>query len=359
MKKVVTAILGILLVWNMVLTFQLSSLKSNEPNTNLGQNTTTNVVANITSDLTALVEDTEEKVVGVTSISGGAAIGTGSGVIYSVDDNKVYVVTNHHVIDGATEIVVRFANTSEVKATLVGSDQLTDLALLEMEVDFEAKAFKLGDSSLTKKGEYVIAMGSPLGLEFQGSVTGGLISGVNRSVGVDLDNNGTDDWDSVVLQTDAAINPGNSGGALINMAGELIGINSMKIADTSVEGIGFAIPINEVIPVIEQLAQNGKVERPILGISARSIDEFTAYERAYFKIDDAIKSGLIIADVSTDSPAALAGVEVGDILTAFDGVEITSFKQFRQELYQKKVGERVTITVYRDGSLLELNVTLK
>ncbi|MGL5540955.1 MAG: S1C family serine protease [Erysipelotrichaceae bacterium] len=357
MKKVVTALLAILLGWNVLLTVQLNQLKNGT--TDAGDRVVNGVVSDVTSDLTKLVAESEEKVVGITSLVGAQAIGTGSGAVISVEGKTVYVVTNHHVIDGATNVVVTYANGSEVEAEVLGSDQIMDLALLKMQVDFEAKAFKVGDSSLTKKGESVIAMGSPLGLEFQGSVSYGIISGTDRMVGVDLDGNGTDDWDAMVMQTDAAINPGNSGGPLINMAGELIGINSMKISDTNVEGIGFSIPINEVIPVIEQLGKDGKVVRPLLGISARSVSELTTFERNYFKLEEAMTQGLLIAEVSKGSAAELAGIAIGDIMTRFDGQAITSFKDFRRMLYTKKVGDRVSVELYREGKYITKEVTLQ
>jgi serine protease Do len=252
-----------------------------------------------------------------------------------------------------------FANGEELEATLIGSDVFTDLALLEVKVDFEVNAFKLGDSSLVKVGENALAIGSPLGLSFQGSVTMGIISGKDRVVPVDLDNNGTDDWDSIVLQTDAAINPGNSGGPLINLAGELIGITSMKIADSSVEGMGFAIPINEIIPIIQQLKDNGEVIRPVVGISAVSLDELAVYQKSYYGIRLDLNAGLYVMSVIKGSPAELSGIKEGDVITAFDNTNITSFKEFRKLLYTKNVGDVVTISYERAGKSTTVNVVLQ
>ena len=242
---------------------------------------------------------------------------------------------------------------------IVGKDELTDLALLKTEVDFKAEAFVMGNSSLVKKGEYVIAMGSPLGIEYQGSVSGGLISGVDRRMEMDIDNNGVADWDVNVLQTDAAINPGNSGGPLINMAGELIGINSMKITDTSVEGFGFALPINEVLPIITELENNGKVVRPILGISVQPIEQLSMLDKAYLGIDSKVESGLLIVKVASRTPAAAAGIKEGDILVKFDGKDIKDYKQFRQYLYSHKVKDKVSIVVNRNGKEIEKTVILE
>lgn len=272
MKRLTAFLLVALIGWNIVLTILYLQVRETTTAANAQQQTTQKVEqasVNITSDVTKLVADSENKVVTVTAKARGQSIDSGSGAIYKIQGKTVYIITNNHVVADGDEAVVTFANGKEQQVTIVGKDELTDLALLKTDVDFKADAFTMGDSSLVKKGEYVIAMGSPLGIEYQGSVSGGLISGVDRRMEMDIDNNGVADWDVNVLQTDAAINPGNSGGPLINMAGELIGINSMKITDTSVEGFGFALPINEVLPIITELENNGKVVRPILGISVQ------------------------------------------------------------------------------------------
>lgn len=313
----------------------------------------------ITSDVTELVAKSENKVVTVTAKARGQSIDSGSGAVYKVDGKTVYIITNNHVVADGDEAIVTFANGKEQKVEIVGKDELTDLALLKTEVDFKAEAFVMGNSSLVKKGEYVIAMGSPLGIEYQGSVSGGLISGVDRRMEMDIDNNGVADWDVNVLQTDAAINPGNSGGPLINMAGELIGINSMKITDTSVEGFGFALPINEVLPIITELENNGKVVRPILGISVQPIEQLSMLDKAYLGIDSKVESGLLIVKVASRTPAAAAGIKEGDILVKFDGKDIKDYKQFRQYLYSHKVKDKVSIVVNRNGKEIEKTVILE
>ncbi len=181
--------------------------------------------------------------------------GTGSGVVYKIENGEAYIVTNHHVIENAEKLEVTLADGSKKEATLIGSDIWTDLAVIKVDADGIETVANFGDSEVLKQGETVIAIGNPLGLDFYGSVTVGVISGTNRAVPVDLNGDGTEDWQSEVLQTDAAINGGNSGGALVNLNGDLIGINSMKIASESVEGLGFAIPINTVIPIIQQLEE--------------------------------------------------------------------------------------------------------
>ncbi|MEF2915051.1 MAG: trypsin-like peptidase domain-containing protein [Longicatena caecimuris] len=362
MKRFVAFILVALLGWNVLLTIQVFQLKQEtvpQTDATTATNNIKQASVNVTSDVTKLVEQSENKVVTITASSRGQTIGTGSGAIYKVEDKTVYIITNNHVVENGDVMTVTFANGKSVESEIVGMDKLTDLALLKLKVDFQAKSFIMGDSSLVKKGEYVIAMGSPLGIEYQGSVSGGLISGVDRRMEMDIDNNGVADWDVNVLQTDAAINPGNSGGPLINMAGELIGINSMKISDESVEGFGFALPINEVLPIISQLERNGKVVRPILGISVAPLEQLSPFERAYLGISIQQDEGLFIVNVSRNSPASRAGIQVGDVLLAFDGKKVNDVKQFRQYLYSKKVGDKVTLVYEHNGKEKTKEVTLK
>ena len=362
MKRLTAFLLVALIGWNIVLTILYLQSKEDTTAATAAQQTKQKVETasvNITSDVTELVAKSENKVVTVTARARGQALDTGSGAVYKVDGKTVYIITNNHVVADGDEAVVTFANGKEKKVDIVGKDELTDLALLKTDVDFKAEAFVMGNSSLVKKGEYVIAMGSPLGIEYQGSVSGGLISGVDRRMEMDIDNNGVADWDVNVLQTDAAINPGNSGGPLINMAGELIGINSMKITDTSVEGFGFALPINEVLPIITELENNGKVVRPILGISVQPIEQLSMLDKAYLGIDSKVESGLLIVKVASRTPAAAAGIKEGDILVKFDGKDIKDYKQFRQYLYSHKVKDKVSIVVNRNGKEIEKTVILE
>lgn len=358
MKKMTSFLLTLLFFWNIIITVQYYLLTTQKENqvTYTPSSTIQQASVEISSDVTELVKKSENKVVTVTSSLHGQSVGTGSGAIYRIDDDTVYIITNYHVISDGNEASIIFANQKESEAEIVGKDQLTDLALLKTTIDFEVEAFTIGDSSLTQKGEYVIAMGSPLGIEYQGSVSGGLISGLNRRMEMDIDDDGISDWDMNVLQTDAAINPGNSGGPLINQAGELIGINSMKIADTTVEGFGFAIPINEVIPIITQLEKEGKVIRPILGVSVQSIHQFSNFEKSYYGLEN--EEGLFVVNVSQGSPAQKAGIQTGDLLVSIDGVTLTDFKQFRQILYSHKVNDKIHIIYKRDGKKLEKEITL-
>lgn len=340
--------------WNVYLTVKLNDISFDAEKQIVRE-----VVSDITNDVSAIVKESEAKVVTITSNYFGKSIGSGSGAIYRVDGKDVYIITNNHVIEDGNGVIVIFHDGSEAEATVLGSDVYADLAVLKVSGEFDAVAFSLGDSSFTKKGEYVIAMGSPLGIEYSGSVSGGLISGVDRSVEIDINNDGLGDWDMILLQTDAAINPGNSGGALINMQGELIGINSMKYSSTEVEGFGFAIPINEAIPIIEQLEKYGSVKRPVLGINVQEVSSLSYYEKSEFDLDRNMNYGLVITKVNKASPALDADLKVGDVIVKFDGEEVNEIRTFRKLLYHKLSGNEIILEIKRGDELLEIHITLE
>lgn len=287
--------------------------------------------------------------------------GSGSGVIYKTEGDIAYVVTNQHVVDGAEEIKINLESGDSVDAELVGSDIWTDLAVLSIPSDVVETTIEFGESSNLLVGEPAIAIGSPLGEIFSGSVSQGIISGLDRSVPVDLDGDGSIDWEASVLQTDAAINPGNSGGALIDANGRLIGINSMKIGIASVEGIGFAIPVDEVMEVTSQLEENGEVTRPFLGITLQdllNVASSPVYDQ--LQLPQEVKGGVIISGVQENSPAAQAGLQELDVITHLDGEPINNMVELRQHLYYAKAsGEEMTIDFYRNGEQQSATVVLE
>ena len=287
--------------------------------------------------------------------------GSGSGVIYKTDGDISYVVTNHHVVDGAEEIKINLESGDSVDAELVGTDIWTDLAVLSIPSDVVETTIEFGESSNLLVGEPAIAIGSPLGEIFSGSVSQGIISGLDRSVPVDLDGNGSNDWEASVLQTDAAINPGNSGGALIDSNGRLIGINSMKVGIASVEGIGFAIPVDEVKEVTSQLEENGEVIRPFLGITLQdllNVASSPVYDQ--LQLPEDVKGGVIVSGVQENSPAAAAGLQELDVITHLDGEPINNMVELRQHLYYaKESGEEMTIDFFRNGEQQSVTVTLE
>ncbi|WP_436951936.1 S1C family serine protease [Staphylococcus shinii] len=276
--------------------------------------------------------------------------GVGSGVIYQKNNGSAYIVTNNHVIDGASEIKVQLHNSKQVDAKLIGKDALTDMAVLKINETKGTKAINFANSSKVKTGDSVFAMGNPLGLEFANSVTSGIISASERTI----DTQTSAGANKVnVLQTDAAINPGNSGGALVDINGNLVGINSMKIANEQVEGIGFAIPSNEVKVTIKELVENGKIDRPSIGIGLLNVSEIP--DQYKDQLNTSRKDGAYVAKVDGDS-----GLKEGDIITAIDDKKVKEDTDIRSYLYKnKKPGDSVKLTVERKGKQQTIDVKLK
>ncbi|HEX6593344.1 MAG TPA: trypsin-like peptidase domain-containing protein [Bacillota bacterium] len=330
---------------------------------------TSRVNVDITTNVTEVVEEVSPTVVGITNIQRqanfwenpeGDEAGTGSGVIYKKDDQYAYVVTNYHVIEGADELEVVMYDDKHLEAELLGGDLFTDLAVLRMDGKDIKKTIEMGTSENIKVGEPVIAIGNPLGHMFAGSVTQGIISGKQRTIPQDFNLDGRSDWQAEVIQTDAAINPGNSGGALINMEGLLIGINSMKVNQAAVEGIGFSIPIDIAEPIIAELESTGEVTRPYLGVEIYSLDEVPKVEQKdTFNLPDKVEGGVYVWSVEPLSPADRAGLKRLDVITKLDGKEVMDMIDLRKILYQEKeVGDNLEITVYRDGEEKVMTVKL-
>lgn len=273
----------------------------------------------------------------------------GSGVIYKIENGYAYIVTNNHVISGSQELEVLMADGTREKAELIGADKWTDLAVLKIKADKVTTVAEFANSDEVKAGQTAIAIGSPLGTEFATSVTQGIVSAKDRSVPTDVDGDGKQDWVVTAIQTDAAINPGNSGGALVNAAGQVIGINSMKISKSSVEGIGFAIPSNEVVSIINQLEKSGKVIRPVLGISMVDLTSVSSQGRQQLALSNDVKEGVVVADVQDDSSASKGGLKQYDVITEIDGKPITGVQTLRKALYSKTVGSSMEVTYYRNG----------
>jgi serine protease Do len=342
--------------------------------------TVTDIAVNVTTDTTAAVEKVQDAVVSIINMQAGSqnmfgfdlpqnssdttndtleTSSEGSGVIYKIEDDLAYIVTNNHVIDGADELEILMKDGTKEVATVVGSDVWTDLAVLTIPATNVTAVASFGDSDAVNVGEPAIAIGSPLGTEFATSVTQGIISAKNRSVSTDVDGDSIVDWDVTALQTDAAINPGNSGGALINIAGQVIGINSMKISDSNVEGMGFAIPSNDVLTIINELEQNGEIIRPILGVSMLDLSQISASQQSsVLSLPEDVTAGVVIAEVQALSAAELGGLEQYDVITEMNGEAVTSIVDLRKILYALEVGSDVEIAYYREGTLQSTTVTL-
>ena len=341
-----------------------------------GETVVENVKVNVDSDITNAVDKVQDAVVSVINLqsqnqgtngfgqlfgqqqessddSNLEASSEGSGVIYKKSGNSAYIVTNNHVVEGQQGLEVLLKDGTKVKAELVGTDAYSDLAVLKISADKVNKVASFGDSNSLKVGEPAIAIGSPLGSEYANSVTSGIISSLNRQVTSTNESNQTVNINAI--QTDAAINPGNSGGPLVNIEGQVIGINSSKIASTSssssgvsVEGMGFAIPSNDVVNIINQLEKDGKVTRPALGITMVDLSAVsTQQQEQVLKIPDSVTNGVIITSVQPATPAEKAGLKQYDVITKIDDTDVSSGVELQSILYQKKVGDSVKITYYR------------
>ncbi|HBI04518.1 MAG TPA: serine protease, partial [Paenibacillaceae bacterium] len=286
--------------------------------------------------------------------------GTGSGIIFKKTGSKAYIVTNNHVISGANAIEVSLHSGDRIKATVIGADALSDLAVLEVDSSKIDSVAEFGTSASLKAGEPAIAIGNPLGLKFSRTVTQGIISSVDRSIPIDVNNDGRDDYELNVLQTDAAINPGNSGGALVNISGQVIGINSLKISQTGIEGLGFAIPIDDAVKVINDLITYKQVQRPYMGVESVDLQSIPkAYWSDTLNLPGSVKNGVVVKDVATGSPADKIGLKRYDVIVELDGQSIENSLELRKFLYKKKIGDTIQVSYYRDGKLKTDKMTLQ
>ncbi len=273
----------------------------------------------------------------------------GSGVIYKKDGRTAYIVTNNHVVKGSNALQVILSNGKKVDAQLVGTDSATDLAVLKINAANVTTVAQFGNSNSIAAGQDVLAIGSPMGSEYANTVTKGIVSAKNRTLKA-----GTDGTLTSVIQTDAAINSGNSGGPLINMAGQVIGINSMKLSSdnegSSIEGMGFAIPSNEVVSIINQLIKNGKIDRPTLGIGMVDLSNVTTdQQQSVLKLPSNVNKGVVVMQVESGSAADSAGVKQYDVITQLGDTKVTNANTLRAALYKYKVGDSAKVTYYRNG----------
>ena len=289
----------------------------------------------------------------------GSVISTGTGFVYGKDDKYGYVLTNAHVVSGATNIQGMLSNNSTTTLTLLGSDTYTDLAVLRMDVKDVLQVASIGDSKNTAVGNTVFTVGSPMGSTYAGTVTKGILSGKDRLIETSTSSNvlTSESYIVKVLQTDAAISPGNSGGPLVNLAGDVIGITSLKLVDEQVEGMGFAIPIEDAMNYVDSLEKGKAIERPVVGVQILDLTNKYALYRYGINVDSSVKSGVILVKVNTGYPASNGGLKEGDIVTKIDGNDITTVSEFKYELYKHNIGDTIEVTYYRDGK--ENKTTLK
>lgn len=304
------------------------------------------------------VEKLYDAVVVVGSYKNDKLVSSGTGFVYKVDGKTAYIITNAHVINGSTDIKVTLTDGNAHKVTLVGQDEYTDIAVLSIDKDKSIATAELGSSENSRLGDTLFTIGAPLDYEYSWTVTRGILSGKDRLVEVGAGNN-TANLVMSVLQTDAAINSGNSGGPIANSNGEVIGVTNMKLVSSGVEGIGFAIPIEDAINYADQLIKNKEITRPVLGVGTLNVTDVDALKHQYgIALDPSVTSGAVIGYVQVGTPAAEAGLDKGDVITKFDDYDITSSAKLKYYLYKYKVGDKVKITYIRGTKSVTTTINL-
>jgi len=287
----------------------------------------------------------------VESRTGGS---TGSGFVYEIEGNDAHIITNHHVIDDSTKITVVFSDKTSVEATLVASDAIVDIAVISVPKKSILKVALLGDSDQVKLGNKVVAIGSPLGYDFMNSVTQGYVSGLDRTIDVDVNGDKVPDSKIDLIQIDAAINPGNSGGPLVSSQGQIIGVNTIKNFATGIESMGFSIPINQAKEYADELVEFKKVIRPTFGIGYVDVAAMPPGMIKDLKVDH----GIHINQILKDRPADKAGLEPGDVIISVNGVEIYNAIEFTYQLFKYNPGNEIVVEYYREGEKEEITVML-
>lgn len=309
------------------------------------------------ASLAPSVEKIYDATVLVKTFSNETLTSTGTGFVYKVDDKYGYLLTNNHVVKDGTRISIVLTTDEEVEAEVLGGDSYLDLAVLRISRNKVIQVANIGSSEKMHLGDTVFTVGSPMGYEYRGSVTSGVLSGKDRMVSVKVSST-NNDWVMRVLQIDASINPGNSGGPLLNVNGEVIGVCSLKLVDDNIEGMGFAIPIEYAMSHVATLEKGKKVEWPVLGIEMLNVVDKVALYQSGIKVDSAIKEGVVVLSVVDGSGADAAGLKKGDVITKFAGKKVRDYAYLRYELFQHSAGDTVEVTIMRNGRENILKVKL-
>ena len=310
------------------------------------------------NSLAAAVDKVYDAVAMVSAYQNDTLTSTGSAFVYKTDDNYGYLLTNYHVIDGADSVTLTMSDDTEAEATVLGGDEYLDLAVLRVDRSNVSMVANIGTSEDMNLGDTVFTVGTPMGEEYRGTVTSGILSGKDRMVSVSVSNGNSNDWVMRVLQFDASINPGNSGGPLLNANGEVIGICSLKLVDNEIEGMGFAIPIEYAMNHIESLENGEEISWPVLGVSMVNVSDTANLYRNGINIDRNITEGVVVVQAERGSGAYEAGLTTGDVITAIDGKKVEDSAYLRYELYQHQAGDTIEITYIRDGREHTVKVTL-
>ncbi len=305
------------------------------------------------------VDKVYDAVVVVNTFNNDQPISSGTGFVYETDDGKARILTNAHVIEGGNKVIVTFTDGRTVETEIIGSNSYEDVAVLEVNAEDIIIVAELGASENLRVGDTSFAVGAPLDDAFSWTVTRGIISGTDRLVEVAVSDSQTADYVMSVLQTDAAINSGNSGGPLCNSNGEIVGINTLKLATEGVEGMGFAIPIEEALETADEIINGESNAQPYLGVGMIDFSGVYYYPEYNDVVTESkLEGGVIVTEITKGSAAEAAGLEVGDIITHVNDVEIMSISYFRYELYKNDAGDKIELSYYRDGKSNTVEVTL-
>lgn len=331
-------------------TYYVMSKRNTEPTTVTNKNVTITENDSISESISKIYDAT----VVVSNYQNGRLTGYGSGFVYKKDSKYGYIMTNNHVVDGASEVKITLSSDEEIDAKVLGKDSYMDIAVLSVDADKILNVANIGDSSKSKIGDTIFTVGTPVSTEYAGTVSKGIISGENREITVT--NNGTQ-YMMEVIQIDAPINPGNSGGPLVNINGEVIGVNSVKLVENSIEGMGFAIPIEIAMSQVDKLEKSETIDRPLIGVSTYDVATALAYGRNDLVNGD-VKSGVIINDVQNGSDSESAGLQKGDVIVKMDDTNVKNGAHLKYLLYKHNLGDTIKVVVMRDGKEKELTLKL-
>lgn len=356
-------VVGLVIVISILkYTPMLSKLEQSiESTPNVNSKITTNTNKNIVyekSSLAPAIENIYDAVVMVRVYKDDEEQSTGTGFIYKKDDKYGYVITNQHVVSGSDKVDLVLSTDEEIEGKVLGGDEYLDLAVIRISKDKVPQIAEMGSSEDMRLGDTIFTVGSPMGYEYRGTVTSGILSGKDRLVSVSVSGSSSNDWVMKVLQIDAPINPGNSGGPLVNASGKVIGITSMKLVQNEIEGMGFAIPIEIAMAHIGELEKGNKIEWPLLGISMANIDDTALLYRNSIIVDKNIKEGVVVVEIAKNSGASKSDLKAGDVIIKLNGEKVKDSAYLRYELYKNRPGDTIEITYIRDGKEHNTKITL-
>ena len=352
MKKILTYIITIITTLFIGIIGTLLVIKyTPQKQNNLEPTKTVSITE--TNTIKSAIQKIYDAVILVDTYKNETAISSGTGFIYKTDEKNGYIITNHHVIEGGDKFRITLTSGEETEPKLLGSDEYSDIAVLSIPKETVKQVAQLGSNETSEIGDTVFAIGSPLGKEYMGTVTKGILSGKNRTVTVT-----TTAQMIEVLQTDAAINPGNSGGPLVNINGEVIGVTSMKLVKNEIEGMGFAIPIEIVNSLLDRLEMGQKIERPLIGIEMiDATNTYYLYKKG-ITLPEEIENGVVIIKTTENYPAQQAGLEKGDIILSINDIQIKDSAHFKYILYKYNIGDTIKIKYMRDKKIHETTIKL-